>query len=243
MQQVEFPPLALVTGAAHRLGRMIALELAAQGYAIGLHYHHSYAAAQTTALEISAIGQAALLLPADLCDPIQIENMFAAVAARPYPLRVLVNSAARMERADLAQISPEDWDATLALNLRAPLLCAQHAAKMMAPGSLILNITDAGAGRAWSGYPAYAVSKAALETLTRLMARAFAPRLRVNAIAPGLILPGEDLPESEWQRLVARLPLQRAGSPEAIALAVRYLTQNDYVTGQSLAVDGGYQLT
>ncbi len=160
-------PLALVTGAAHRLGRAIALALARQGYAIGLHYHHSEAEAGETAREIEALGVPVLRLQADLLEPAQIEDLFARVAGSGWPLRVLVNSAAVMPRADLRSISPEEWDATLALNLRAPLLCAQQAARLMdapgARGGAIVNVSNSGALRAWTAFPAYMVSKAGLE--------------------------------------------------------------------------------
>ena len=236
-------PLALVTGAAHRVGRAIALELARQGFAIGLHYHGSSAAAESTAREIEAFGPV-YRLPADLRDPAQVEELFARAAGLPHPLRVLVNSAAVMAHGSLVNLPVEDWDAALDLNLRAPWLCARAAAPLMetAGGGVIVNISDSGAHKQWTGYPAYIISKAALETLTRLLARALAPSVRVNAVAPGLILPAADLPPEQWQRLVDRLPLQAAGTPEDVARAVVFFVQNPYVTGQVLAVDGGYQL-
>lgn len=236
------PPLALITGAAHRLGKAVALALAQHGYAIGLHYHHAQEKAWETAITLEQMGVPVLLLRADLTDPAQIDDLFTALAASPYPLRVLINSAASMPHSDLRTTAPEEWDNTLALNLRAPWLCAQHAARLMTTGSSIINITDAGAGRFWASYPIYALSKAALETLTRQLARALAPAIRVNAVAPGLILPAAELPAAEWNRLVQRLPLQQSGSPQWVAQAVLALLQNEHITGQSLAVDGGYQL-
>ena len=243
-------PLALVTGAAHRIGRAVALELARQGFAIGLHYHHARGEAEATAAEITALGLPAYLLPADLTDPAQVEDLFARLGALPHPLRALVNSAAVMQRGDLREMPAAEWDAALDLNLRAPWLCARAAARLMtsteAPqtggGGVIINITDSGAGKVWTGYPAYIVSKAALETLTRLLARALAPAVRVNAVAPGLILPSEDVAADQWQKLVERLPLRAAGQPEDVARAVVFFLQNPYITGQVLAVDGGYQL-
>jgi len=236
-------PLALITGAAHRIGRAVALELASQGFAIGLHYHRSQALAEDAAAQLLALGVPVTLLPADLADPAQVEDLFARTAALPNPLRVLVNSAAVMPHGDLRVMAVEEWDSTLAVNLRAPWLCARAAARLMADaGGLIVNITDSGAGKAWTGYPAYILSKAALETLTRLLARTLAPAVRVNAVAPGLILPSADLPPEQWQRLVERLPLQAAGRPEDVARAVVFFLQNPYVTGQVLGVDGGYGL-
>jgi pteridine reductase len=237
-------PLALVTGAAHRLGRAIAFALAGQGFAIGLHYHHSRAAAEETA---AALAEAApvpvYLLPADLSQPAQVEDLFTRAAALPHPLRVLVNSAGRMSRGELREMPVEEWDSTFNLNLRAPWLCSRAAARLMEPaGGVIINISDSGAHKAWTGYPAYVVSKAGLEALTRLLARALAPAVRVNAVAPGLILPSAGLPAETWDRLVDRLPLLAAGQPEDIARAVLFFVQNPYITGQVLAVDGGYQL-
>ncbi len=236
-------PLALVTGAAHRLGRAIALELASQGFAIGLHYNQSRAEAEQTAAELSAAGAVVYPLPADLSVPAEVEDLFTRAARLPHPLRVLVNSAAVMPRGDLRTLPVDLWDAVFDLNLRAPWLCARAAAALMeSSGGVIINITDSGARKAWTGYPAYVISKAALEELTRLLARALAPTVRVNAVAPGLILPAGDLPSEQWQRLVDRLPLQAAGQPADVARAVLFFIQNPYITGQILAVDGGYQL-
>ncbi len=235
--------LAVVTGAAVRLGREMALALARRGYAIGLHYHHSGDDASETAELIEQAGAPVLLLQADLRDPQQIMSMFKLVADSPYRLSVLVNSAAQMSRADLRNLSVEEWDATLALNLRAPWLCSRAAAALMLnDGGLIVNISDTGVEKTWTGYPAYEVSKAGLEMLTRLLARSLAPSIRVNAIAPGLILPPPDFPQAEWERLVQRLPLKKSGSPESVIHALQFLIENKYVTGETLVVDGGYRL-
>ncbi len=115
--------------------------------------------------------------------------MFQQVAESGYKLKVLINSASTMVRQRVGEIDPVSWDETLDTNLRAPLLCSQEAAKIMAEGGVIINVTDAGAGKAWVNYGAYSVSKAGLEVVTRLCAKAFAPNIRVNAVAPGLILP------------------------------------------------------
>lgn len=240
-QAREFP-LAVVTGAAHRVGRGIALALAQKGYAIGLHYHRSAEAARQTAAEIEALGAPVRLLPADLRQEAEIVALFAQVAACGLPLRALVNSAGVMQRGDLRTLRTEDWDATLDLNLRAAWLCAREAAPLMQAGGAIINLTDSGAGRAWSGFPAYIVSKAGLESLTRLLARSLAPGIRVNAVAPGLLLRSENVTEEDWQRLVRRLPLQAPGTLESVSQAVLFLLENEYITGQTIVVDGGYQL-
>ena len=236
-------PLAVVTGAAHRIGLAIALELARQGYAIGLHYNRSAEKAAEAAEQVRALGMPVFLLPADLSDPDQVEDLFLRVANLRNPLKVLVNSAAVMPRGDLRAMLVEEWDAALDLNLRAPWLCAKAAAKIMGEaGGCIVNISDTGANKLWTTYPAYTVSKSALETLTRLLGKALAPGVRVNAVAPGLILPSADVPGEVWQRLVERLPLKTAGTPEDVARAVLFFIQNAYITGQILAVDGGYGL-
>jgi pteridine reductase len=234
---------ALVTGAAHRLGKAIALRLAREGYAIGLHYHQSGPAAEETQREIQSLGVPVTLLRADLSQPAEIEGMFAEIRAAGLPLRIVVNSAGIMRPSSVRDISVEEWDQTLAVNLRAPLLCAQAGARLMEKsGGVIINITDVGARKTWSSYAAYSVSKAGLEALTRLLARALAPKIRVNAVAPGLILPSDGLRPQDWQRLVERTPLKQAGSPEDIAEAVLFLVRNGYITGETLVVDGGYQL-
>ena len=235
--------LALVTGAAHRLGRIFALTLAKHGYSIILHYQHSVEAAVSTADEIRAVGQKVYLMEADLTDAIQIRGLFSKIDSLKLPLKILINSAASMTHADLQNVPAEDWDATLSLNLRAPFLLAQQAAERMPEGSLIVNITDAGVGKTWTGFPAYIVSKSGLDTLTRLQAKTYAPNIRVNAIAPGLVLPSGELPVEEWKKLINRLPLKHPVSMDELASALEFLLENESITGQTIYVDGGYSLT
>lgn len=231
-------PVALVTGAAHRLGKVFALTLARHGFDLVLHYHQSLDAARQTQLEIESVGRRAILSQADLTDPAQISSLLSKVDA----LNVLVNSAALMLGGNVQSVTLENWDTSLDLNLRAPFLLAQECAKKMTSGGLIVNITDVGAQKAWSRYPAYIVSKAALESLTKILARALAPEIRVNAIAPGLVLQSDIVPDEEWQRLIHRIPLKRPARTEEIASALEFLLQNEYITGQTIVVDGGYSL-
>ncbi|MEJ5225495.1 MAG: SDR family oxidoreductase, partial [Anaerolineales bacterium] len=133
-------------------------------------------------------------------------------------------------------------NAALDLNLRAPFLMSQRAARRMTAGGLIVNITDVGARKTWSAYPAYTVSKAALESLTRVLARALAPDIRVNAVAPGLVLPAADMSPEAWQILTEKMPLRRTARPEEIAAALDFLLDNHFVTGETITVDGGYSL-
>jgi len=230
--------LALVTGAAHRLGKVFALTLARAGYDILLHYHSAEDEARQTQSEIESIGRRVISSQADLIDPTQISSLLSGVES----LSVLVNSAAFMPSGNTESLSIENWDASLDLNLRAPFLLAQECAKKMTEGGLIVNITDVGAQKAWSRYPSYTVSKAALESLTKILARALAPKIRVNAIAPGFVLQSDIVSVEEWERLINRVPLKRPARSEDIASALEFLLKNEYITGQTIVVDGGYSL-
>lgn len=234
--------MALVTGAAHRLGKAFAMALARNGYAILLHYWGSDAQAINTATEIRGLGVPVFLAQADLTQPPAIRLLFEQVDKIPHSLHVLVNSAATMPAGDPRTLSVDEWDVAMELNLRAPFFCAREAAARMSEGGLIVNVSDVGARKTWSRYPSYSVSKAGLEALTGILARAFAPSVRVNAIAPGLVLQSDLVSNEEWSRLIGRLPLKRPAMPEEIASALEFLLKNEYVTGQTLVVDGGYSL-
>ena len=214
------------------------MTLARQGFDILLHYHQSRDEALQTKAELESAGSRVSLVQADLTDPERISSLMAQIDS----LSVLVNSAAFMPSGNVDELSIEDWDTSLDLNLRAPFLLARQASQKMKPGGLIVNITDVGAYKAWSRYPSYTVSKAALESLTRILARGLAPKIRVNAIAPGLVLQSEIVPADEWARLIKRVPLKRAARPEEIASALEFLLTNEYITGQTIVVDGGYSL-
>ncbi|HEX9386538.1 MAG TPA: SDR family oxidoreductase, partial [Anaerolineales bacterium] len=222
-------PLALVTGAAHRLGKVFALTLARQGFDIILHYHQSLDEALQTQAEIESVGRRVILSQADLTDLSQIQFLISNLDS----LSVLVNSAAFMPSGNVDLLTIENWDRSLDLNLRAPFLLAQECAKKMTNGGLIINITDVGAQKAWSRYPSYTVSKAALESLTKILARALAPQIRVNAIAPGFVLQSDIVTDEEWQRLINRIPLKRPARTEELASALEFLVKNEYITGQT----------
>lgn len=237
-------PLAIVTGSARRLGKAFALSLARQGYDLVLHFNSSEGEALKTKEEVERFGVRSELVQADLTDQAQITAIFEQLD-QAYPdssLRVLVNSAAIMSVARPQVISLEEWDVTMNTNLRAPLLLAQAAAKRMARGGLIVNISDIGAQKSWSRYSAYTVSKAGLEALTRLLARSLAPAIRVNAIAPGLVLPSDIVTGEQWDKLVSSVPLQRPASLDEVTDTLQFLIKNEYITGQTIAVDGGYSL-
>ena len=231
-------PLALVTGAAHRLGKVFALSLAQQGFDILLHYYHSEGEALQAKAELESFGRRVTLVQADLTDPADISVLISKIDS----LKVLVNSAAFMPGGNVEQLSIESWDTSLDLNLRAPFLLAQEASQKMMPGGLIVNITDIGAQKTWSRYPSYTVSKAALESLTRILARSLAPEIRVNAIAPGFVLQSDIVTPEEWERLIKRVPLKRPARTDEIASALEFLLNNEYITGQTIIVDGGYSL-
>jgi len=231
-------PLALVTGAAHRLGKSFALTLARLGYDIILHYHSSSESALQTKLEIESLSRSVTLAQADLTNPPEIQSLISNIEA----LDVLVNSAAFMPSGNVDALTLENWDTALDLNLRAPFLLAQESAKKMTDGGLIVNISDMGAQKVWSRYPSYTVSKAALESLTKILARTLAPKIRVNAIAPGFVLQSDIVSAEEWERLIGRIPLKRPARTEEITSALEFLLHNQYVTGQTIVVDGGYSL-
>jgi pteridine reductase len=230
--------LALVTGAAHRLGKAFALTLARLGYDILLHYHSSTESALQTKLKIESLSRSVTLAQADLTNPSQVESLLSNIE----DLDVLVNSAAFMPKGKVNALTLENWDTALDLNLRAPFLLAQECAKKMTDGGLIVNISDVGAQKVWSRYPSYTVSKAALESLTKILARALAPKIRVNAISPGFVLQSDIVSPEEWERLIGRIPLKRPARTEEITSALEFLLHNQYITGQTIVVDGGYSL-
>ena len=218
------------------------MRLAHMGYSIALHHRGSMDEADKTADEIRSLGVDCLPIRADLTLPEKIEFLFSMVDEMNAPLKIVVNSAAVMTAGRPRDMEIRDWDAALDLNLRAPFLIAQHAAKRMTDGGLIVNISDIGAQKAWSRYPSYTVSKAGLESLTKMLARSLAPAIRVNAIAPGLVLPSDVVTPEQWKYLVEKLPLKRPAAPEEITSALEFLINNEYITGQTIVVDGGYSL-
>lgn len=235
-------PLALVTGGAQRLGKAFALTLARMGYSIALHYRHSVVEAEKTAKEIRALGVDCVEIRADLTVPERVDFLFGMVDEFHAPLKVVVNSAAVMPVGNPRELEPQDWDAALDLNLRAPFLLAQQAAKRMTDGGLIVNISDVAAQKVWSRFPSYTVSKAGLESLTKVLARALAPTIRVNAIAPGLVMPSDVVTEEQWNQLIEKLPLKRPAKLDEITYTLQFLIHNEYITGQTIVVDGGYSL-
>lgn len=237
-QDAGAAPVALVTGAGQRVGRVIALALAERGFRVAVHYNQSRAGAEATVGEIREMGAEAFPVQSDLRRPEAPDSLVAAVKAQFGALHVLVNSAAGMERTSLGSISPAQFDAIIALNLRAPFLLAQAASREMQEGAII-NIADHMAEEPWADYSVHGVSKAGVIAMTRHLAAALAPHIRVNAVAPGFVLAPEGYGAVAQARFANETPLGRLGSPEDVAHAVLYLLDAGYVTGETLFVDGG----
>jgi pteridine reductase len=233
--------VAVVTGAAHRVGRLIALALAEAGADIVLHHFRSAAAVPATLAEISQHQVRAAAVQADLSQADGIAALFEAAETAFGGVDVLVNSAASMVPGNVMTISRADWQSVLDLNVTAPFFCAQAAARSMLArgGGAIVNIADLGGLRPWARYPAHSVSKAGLIMATQVLAKALAPSIRVNAVAPGPVLKPEAWNEARWQQVGGRTLLKRTGSGYDVARATLFLLQADYITGETLVVDGG----
>lgn len=239
-------PVALVTGAARRVGAVIARTLHAAGFDLALHYRHSRAELDVLAGELEAQrAGSTLVLQADLDETDRLPGLIDATVARFARLDALVNNASAFYPTPLGSITPAQWDAVFAANARAPLLLAQAAAPhLKATHGCIVNITDIHAERPLPQHLVYCMSKAALRMATAALAQALGPEVRVNAVAPGVILwPEAGKDEAAKARALAQIPLARKGTPEDIAAAVLLLIRDaSYVTGQTLRVDGGRSL-
>lgn len=231
--------VALVTGAGRRLGQAIAVALGARGASVAVHYMSSANGAGDTKASIEATGGTARLFRADLAEPEAAERLVEEVFASFGALHVLVNSAGIMLRTPVGSVSVADWESILAVNLRAPFFAAQAAAKRMEHGAAIVNIADLAAFETWSGYVPHGISKAGVVQMTRALAHVLAPRIRVNAVAPGVVLLPEGWDKAAAERLVQTTPLRRVGSPSDVVGAVLYLLEADFVTGETILVDGG----
>ncbi|MCD9029983.1 pteridine reductase [Luteimonas sp. BDR2-5] len=237
------PPVALITGAARRLGAATARHLHAQGYAIALHCHTSRAEADALAAELETARTGSVqVLQADLAQFDRLPELVAVAVGRFGRLDALVNNASAFFETPFGTTTPAQWDALLATNLRAPYFLAQAAAPhLRATRGAIVNLSDIHAREPRAGLGVYAITKGALDAMTRVLAVELAPGVRVNGVAPGAILWPEHAADPGLQaQLLARTPLGRTGEPDDIAAAVHYLIAGaTYSTGTTLTVDGG----
>jgi NAD(P)-dependent dehydrogenase (short-subunit alcohol dehydrogenase family) len=234
--------VALVTGAAKRIGRSLALALAEEGADIAITYRESETQARKTIEEIRGLGVKAEGFHADVRDPEKIKAAVAAVAEHFGRLDLLVNNAGRFETASLDAITVEQWDAMFETNTRGPFLAAQAAhPHLKAAHGRIINIGSLGGLHPWPTHGHYCASKAALHMLTQTMSRAFAPEISVNCVAPGMIVNGEV--SEGYKHFAEKTPMKRNGTPQDVAAAVLFFaTGPHFITGQILSVDGGLGL-
>jgi pteridine reductase len=231
--------VALVTGAGKRLGRAVALRLAEEGADVAVHYRESAKEAAEVVGRIEELGRKAVAIRADLRSGDEIRRMFLETGNELGRLDLLVNSAANFLPGSVISTTEEIWDASLDTNVKSPFFCSQAAAPMLrrSKGSIV-NFADTGGLLGWPGFISHSVAKAGVVMLTKCLAKALAPDVRVNAIAPGTItMPGDPL---EWQQEFVELaPLRKTGKPSDIADAVIYLATAEFLTGHTLVVDGG----
>ena len=233
--------VALITGAAKRIGRSIALRLAKEGADVVVNYATSKAEAEELTSEIQSLGQRAIALQADVSRRGDVHQMFAAIDREFGRLDILVNNAGMFFEAKFEELTDEQWDRIMNANVKSQFLCAQAAAPVMKRQGYgrIINLSSLGGILPWPAYTHYCVSKAGVIMLTRCLARALAPEILVNSVAPGTIqFPGES-PDQDY---IKRVPLHRTGTGDDIADAVMYFATADFITGQVIALDGGRTL-
>ena len=236
--------VALVTGSAKRIGRAVALELGRRGARVAIHYRSAKREAEDVLKIIRESGSDGGAFRAELTDVAAVEEMFRDLESTFGGLDILVNSASIFSPSTVDQTTPDEWDAQMNTNAKAPFFVAQHAARMMLRRGQgkIVNIADVAGEVIWPGYFSYSVSKAALIAVNRGLAKAYAPQIQVNAIAPGPVLFPDYYTEEQKRSAVERTLLKREGSPQDIVNAVVFLIENDYITGEMIHVDGGRHL-
>jgi NAD(P)-dependent dehydrogenase (short-subunit alcohol dehydrogenase family) len=237
--------VALVTGSARRIGREIALSLASRGCRLALHYRQSASDARHVRRLVRERDVAAEIFQADLSINTQIDELVHQIQNRFGRIDILINNASLFYTTPWEKIQESDWDALMNINLKAPFLLSHQVSRIMmeSGGGKIIHMADVGGLNPWSAYVPYCVAKAGLIALTKGMAKALAPAIQVNAIAPATVLPPENSTHEEIHQLVRKIPLQRIGEPADVVSTVLYLLEGtDYVTGQVLVVDGGRTL-
>lgn len=235
--------VALVTGAGKRLGRHIAIRLASEGADVAVHYGKSAAEARQMVAEVEKLGRRAAAFPADLADVAAIGKLVSEVAAHFGRLDILVNSAANFLQTKFGETPEATWDASLDTNLKAPFFLCQAAAPHLAQSGhgAVINFADIGGLMGWREFLPHSISKAGIILMTRVLAKELGPAVRVNALAPGTITMPGDPPE--WQQdFIQQAPLRRSGRPEEITDAVMFLLTAEFITGQTLVIDGGRTL-
>ena len=232
---------ALVTGGAKRIGRTIALSLARKGANIVLHYSASKDEAQKTSLDITALGVTCRLAQADLSKPSDIQNMIVNLKKDSVKIDVLINNASLYFKTPVESADENGWDTLMDVNLKAPYLLSLAIGREMVQGSggKIVNIADWSGFRPYKDFMAYCATKGGLITLTKSLARDFAPKVSANAVAPGPVLAPPDMDDKEKEAIAKTTALGRWGKPEDVANAVIFLVENDFVNGIVLVVDGG----
>ncbi|HEX2210175.1 MAG TPA: SDR family oxidoreductase [Longimicrobium sp.] len=236
-------PVALVTGGAVRVGRAISSALAEDGYRLVVHYNSSRGPADELVDEIRARGGEAVAIGADLADADAVRRLGREAVDAFGGIDVLVNNASVFPAERLEETDEALWDHTMAVNLKAPFFLIRHlAATLRERRGVVVNMADLAGMQTWAAYAAHGISKAGIIHLTRVAARSLAPEVRVNGIAPGTVLPPESMSDEEIRQLAERAPLERNGSPADVVRALRYLLQADFVTGETLVVDGGRML-
>lgn len=233
-------PVALVTGGAVRVGRAIALGLADAGYDLVINYRSSGAEAREVERRVRKMGRRAVVVPGDVSDADDVEEIVEAVDDRFGRLDLLVNNASLFDATPLLEVDEAQWDRVMGVNLKGPFLLVQKTADLLAgaKGSVV-NLVDLSAFQPWVSYPHHSVSKAGLLQLTRVAARSLAPHIRVNAIAPGAVLLPEHYTEEQAEKSKRKTALGTLGSPDDVVRAVLYLARSPYVTGEVLVLDGG----
>lgn len=236
--------IALVTGGARRVGKAIAMALARSGARVIITHRASAAEAAITVAAIQQAGGQASAVPCDQCDLAAIDRLFDRLRLDHARLDLLVNNAAIMERQPALDITPDDWSRVIDTNLRGPFFMAQRAAQWMMTtgGGVIINIADLSALHPWPSYLTHTISKSGVVAMTQGLALALAPSIRVNAIAPGLVLKPDEWSDERWAKMIAALPLQREGTAEDVADAVLYCARSEFMTGQTIVLDGGRSL-
>jgi NAD(P)-dependent dehydrogenase (short-subunit alcohol dehydrogenase family) len=232
---------AVVTGSAVRIGRQICLELAGRGANVVINYRSSAGPAAKLVDEITELGVTALAVQGDVSRLADVQRINAEARATLGPVQILVNNASTFPKTPIAQLTEQDWDDSIAVNLKGPFLCALEFGRQMyaEDGGVIINLADWAAMKPYPEYLPYLTAKGGIVTMTKALAVELAPKVRANAIAPGPIFPPLDLTDEEVEEARIGTLLQRWGSAEDIAKAVTFLVESDFITGAILPVDGG----